>query len=186
VNLARIDQIAKAVLYEGYMLYPYRRSSVKNRQRWNFGVLHPKDYRMAHGGNEPDSMQVECLVRGTGAKLEFCLRFLHLQMHSAPHSQLVEASSDDWQEAIERQVFVAPQVLQSLIKPVEQMFQFAAAQKESEKQPVHEAAAQCRQESITGKIEISAERLRDGLFKVRARVGTQLCSVTSTAPAMRR
>ena len=37
MNLERVDQIAKAVLYEGYMLYPYRPSSVKNRQRWNFG-----------------------------------------------------------------------------------------------------------------------------------------------------
>ena len=36
-----VEQIAKAVLYEGYMLYPYRPSSVKNQQRWNFGVLYP-------------------------------------------------------------------------------------------------------------------------------------------------
>ena len=41
MNLERVDQIAKAVLYEGYMLYPYRPSSVKNHQRWNFGVLYP-------------------------------------------------------------------------------------------------------------------------------------------------
>jgi hypothetical protein len=39
MNLAMVDKIAKAVLYEGYMLYPYRPSSVKNQQRWNFGVL---------------------------------------------------------------------------------------------------------------------------------------------------
>ena len=39
MNLATVDRIAKAVLYEGYMLYPYRPSSVKNQQRWNFGVL---------------------------------------------------------------------------------------------------------------------------------------------------
>ena len=42
MNLAQVDQIAKAVLYEGYMLYPYRPSSVKNRQRWNFGVVYPR------------------------------------------------------------------------------------------------------------------------------------------------
>jgi hypothetical protein len=41
MNLARVEQIAKAVLYEGYMLYPYRPSSVKNRQRWNFGLSIP-------------------------------------------------------------------------------------------------------------------------------------------------
>ena len=42
MNLAQVEQIAKAVLYEGYMLYPYRPSSVKNRQRWNFGVVYPQ------------------------------------------------------------------------------------------------------------------------------------------------
>ena len=52
MNLAQVDQIAKAVLYEGYMLYPYRPSSVKNRQRWNFGVVYPRDYSQAQGSEE--------------------------------------------------------------------------------------------------------------------------------------
>ena len=47
-----VDKIAKAVLYEGYMLYPYRPSSVKNQQRWNFGVLCPKTYCEAQDGTE--------------------------------------------------------------------------------------------------------------------------------------
>ena len=46
MNLTHLDQIAKAVLYEGYMLYPYRPSSVKNRQRWNFGVVYPPSYQL--------------------------------------------------------------------------------------------------------------------------------------------
>ena len=36
MNAALVDGIVKAVLYEGYMLYPYRPSAVKNRQRFNF------------------------------------------------------------------------------------------------------------------------------------------------------
>ena len=35
MNTKAIDAIATAVLYEGYMLYPYRSSSVKNRQRFD-------------------------------------------------------------------------------------------------------------------------------------------------------
>src|SRR5580704_7360831 len=31
-----VESVVQAVLYEGYMLYPYRPSSVKNRQRWTF------------------------------------------------------------------------------------------------------------------------------------------------------
>ena len=44
MNLDQVEKIAEAVLYEGYMLYPYRPSSVKNQQRWNFGVLCPRSY----------------------------------------------------------------------------------------------------------------------------------------------
>jgi hypothetical protein len=62
MNLATVNQIAKAVLYEGYMLYPYRPSSVKNQQRWNFGVLCPQSYSEAQNGTEAWTMQTECLV----------------------------------------------------------------------------------------------------------------------------
>lgn len=48
-----VEKIANAVLYEGYMLYPYRPSAVKNRQRWNFGSLAPEEF-----------MQTECLALG--------------------------------------------------------------------------------------------------------------------------
>ena len=51
MSTKHIDAIARAVLYEGYMLYPYRPSSVKNRQRFNFGVLYPKAYSDARGGD---------------------------------------------------------------------------------------------------------------------------------------
>ena len=37
-------KVANAVLYEGYMLYPYRPSAIKNRQRWSFGILYPPAY----------------------------------------------------------------------------------------------------------------------------------------------
>ncbi|MGV0660766.1 hypothetical protein ABQE40_20135, partial [Mycolicibacterium pulveris] len=33
--------VADAVLYEGYLLYPYRAGSRKNQSRWQFGVLGP-------------------------------------------------------------------------------------------------------------------------------------------------
>ena len=65
MNLGAVEQIAKAVLYEGYMLYPYRPSSVKNQQRWNFGVLCPQSYSDAQKGSEACTMQTECLVEGS-------------------------------------------------------------------------------------------------------------------------
>ena len=41
-GLDRIRAVADAVLYEGYLLYPYRATSSKNQQRWQFGVLGPR------------------------------------------------------------------------------------------------------------------------------------------------
>src|SRR5580692_3306223 len=64
MNAALVDGIVKAVLYEGYMLYPYRPSSVKNRQRFNFGVVYPRTYSEAQGGTDAWKMQTECLVVG--------------------------------------------------------------------------------------------------------------------------
>ena len=41
MNFEPLEKIANAVLYEGFLLYPYRKSSVKNQQRWHFGTLGP-------------------------------------------------------------------------------------------------------------------------------------------------
>ena len=49
MNFAPVDAIVKAVLYEGYILYPYRASNVKNRQRWTFGGVYPRDYARTGG-----------------------------------------------------------------------------------------------------------------------------------------
>ena len=64
MNQALVDKIASAVLYEGYILYPYR-PSVKNRLRWTFGGLVPRAYSEVQGETEPWEMQTECLVVGT-------------------------------------------------------------------------------------------------------------------------
>jgi len=74
-----VDRIVAATLYEGYILYPYRPSSVKNQVRWTFGGVHPKAYSEATGGAEPWRAQTECLVRvGDGASIDVMARFLHL------------------------------------------------------------------------------------------------------------
>jgi len=39
MNLDSVRKIADAVLYEGYILYPYRASAQKNRSRWEGATL---------------------------------------------------------------------------------------------------------------------------------------------------
>ena len=59
------------MLYEGFLLYPYRKSSVKNQQRWHFGTIGPV------GGADRTMMQTECLVEGDGqTAMDVKVRFL--------------------------------------------------------------------------------------------------------------
>ena len=53
--------VADAVLYEGYLLYPYTASTPKNRVRWQFGVVVPQAYAGA-GTGEPAEQQTEILI----------------------------------------------------------------------------------------------------------------------------
>src|SRR5947209_13370941 len=92
MNHAAVDRIANAVLYEGYILYPYR-PSVKNRQRWTFGGLYPRAYSEARGGTDAWTMQTECLVSGgPDTTLEVIVRFLHLVARqvgeTTPHAEV--------------------------------------------------------------------------------------------------
>ena len=53
MSATSVERIASALLYEGYMLYPYRRSAVKNRQRFNFGVIYPEAHSPGAAGQRP-------------------------------------------------------------------------------------------------------------------------------------
>jgi hypothetical protein len=86
-------QIARALLYEGYLLYPYRASALKNRRRWAFGALFPPAWREEH-----DAFRAECLLDGAG-ELRAQVRFLHLR---------------DGDGAVEREVVADPVRAQAL------------------------------------------------------------------------
>ena len=53
MNRELVEKLVNAVLYEGYILYPYRASSKKNRERFTFGRVYPEDYSVAQHGAEP-------------------------------------------------------------------------------------------------------------------------------------
>ncbi|MGW1290137.1 hypothetical protein ACWDBD_22825 [Streptomyces sp. NPDC001118] len=84
----QLGAVADAVLYEGYLLYPYRRSSPKNRVRWQFGVLLPRDWVERDGPVTPgvsgsaDSwyQRSECLFRASRADAVVRVRVRYLQL----------------------------------------------------------------------------------------------------------
>jgi hypothetical protein len=79
VNFAGAEKIAAALLYEGYILYPYRATSMKNRQRWNFGTLYPRVYAEAQQLQETFRLVAECIaVADKSAMLDVKINFLQL------------------------------------------------------------------------------------------------------------
>jgi hypothetical protein len=106
MNFTSVEKIAAAVLYEGYILYPYRPTAIKNRQRWNFGTLYPRVYAEAQRPEEPFRLVSECLlIPGHNASLDLKVSFLQLLPQAPATHEKAEALADpslDWDEAIER------------------------------------------------------------------------------------
>jgi hypothetical protein len=112
-----LDQVAEAVLYEGYILWPYRRSARKNQQRWTFGGIYPPGFVAATGAGDRWCVQTQVLVVGEMPRVDVELRFLQIVDRrvarqsgdgslvlvdelTAPGGQRILT----WEEAIERRV----------------------------------------------------------------------------------
>ncbi len=118
MTFSTVQKIADAVLYEGYLLYPYHAGSDKNRVRFQFGVVAPQDFSLADG-SEAWEMQTECLLDAAAdATIEVRVRFLQLQARSV---EVIDAGTEEgftavstlevagervvpWEEAVERNV----------------------------------------------------------------------------------
>jgi hypothetical protein len=201
-----LDRIAKTVLYEGYLLYPYRASAIKNRQRFNFGVLVPQDYSSAQAGTEASLMQTEFLVQTNAAtvhqaSLETRVRFLHLVQR-----QVMQPSTDvstdamnmlpvefleingtryqSWQEAQEREIASPPCRLTDLInKPQHIDFEFGSNEQiETIYARDGKVSGQVirTQHAIRGTLTLQAFQLEPQLFQIRLTIlnTTQLPQTT--------
>jgi hypothetical protein len=154
-----VERIADALLYEGYLLYPYRRSAVKNRQRFNFGVLYPEEYVAAAEPGSADRcfMQTECLVSASDATtLALKLRFL----------QLVDSASGangaaPWQEAVERTVRLDYSLGELLTETRRDVFAFLSGADD---------AAAVAPGSLNGEVELSAGFSDGGTIRLRVRI----------------
>jgi hypothetical protein len=98
MNLDAVRRIADAVLYEGYILYPYRASSQKNRSRWQFGVVMAPGYAAADP-SESSVTQAEWVLEHSGQpEVRVILRFLQVQRRST------DGTPGAWDEAVEREI----------------------------------------------------------------------------------
>ncbi len=119
-GIDHVRAIADAVLYEGYLLYPYRASSSKNQSRWQFGVLGPPRATAASFAEQP-GLSFQCLLDALpgAATVGVHLRFLQLQVRSVeryadggylPVTELVVDGTSllSWEEAVECEVTLPP------------------------------------------------------------------------------
>ena len=116
--------VADAVLYEGYVLYPYRASARKNQLRWQFGVLVPPAWAQVDSSERP-TMRTQVVVDpGADATVSVRIRCLQVQ-----HRHVEVARPDDdgfevaesvevdgarwvaWDEAVEHEIDLDPIVV---------------------------------------------------------------------------
>lgn len=169
-----VRAIADAVLYEGYILWPYRRSALKNQQRWTFGGVYPR----AHSeGREDDPWRVQSQVlveAEPNSAVEVGIRFLQVVrrdvMRRGPRGlEPVDELSVDgerylsWEEAVEREVSVGPRSLGGPTAAESVPISIAAGETSEE---IEGGAIVRGWESLQGSLQVGAEPVREGLQRL--------------------
>jgi len=172
-----VRRIADAVLYEGYILYPYRTSAQKNRSRWQFGVLMPPAYSAADP-YERSMTQAECVFEHCGQpSAEVTVRFLQVQRRT------LEEAADPavppvWDEAVEHEVTVVVPGAGLLAGP--NVTEFAIPGGE-EHESLAGARVTRRREPLAGCVSVRATPL-DGPWQA-ARLTVQVTNQTQSRAA---
>jgi hypothetical protein len=176
-----VRQIADAVLYEGYVLWPYRRSALKNQRRWTFGGVYPEAHSRGRD-DDPHVMRTDCLLEGgDDVVLDVSVRFLQIVARQvvrvAPGG--VREDVDEltvsgerhltWDEAVEREIACPPLGAEALPAGVRVPIAVAAGQ---ERAPLREAGGRVPGEvvrswaALDGAVEVSGERVAPRLRRV--------------------
>src|SRR5581483_11755000 len=157
MNTVIVEKIARAVLYEGYLLYPYRHSALKNQHRWNFGVLYPPAWAVQENGPDRAYLQMEFLAVCEGnCHIGVSLRFLQIVA--------VETEGRAWQEAEERELNISEiPVTNPETSAHVQDFAFEAAEHITD-------LVKRRRMRVKGRVEISASRVLNSVFRISIRV----------------
>ncbi len=194
-HLEHARMVADAVLYEGYLLYPYRSSAQKNQMRFQFGVLMPPVYQEAER-SERSAFHTECLVEcADEAQVLVTVRFLQVQHRTVQRvppgggqPQEVDALDVDgveyvpWDEAAQRHQQAAAEVGALLDRDVSVRFRIGAGQAAEDLADASGRRAGRlvrRWEPLDGLIRLSAERVAGpyGALRLGVRVENR------TAPA---
>jgi len=179
-------KIAEAVLYEGHLLWPYRRSARKNQQRWTFGGVHPRAYSEARGGDDPWIMQTQCIVLGDEeSTIKVEVRFLHVVERKVAKKtdEILEFVDElrvggelylSWDEAAEREMAAGRFKLSELSRAPRrvEIDVPGGSKEESLAGPAGEVVGALVRSwrPLRGAVEVGAEPLQKGTFRVTVRI----------------
>jgi hypothetical protein len=184
-----VARIADAVLYEGYLLWPYRRSALKNQRRWTFGGVYPQAHNAVHD-DDPWRRRTECLLEGAGdAQVRVRVRFLHVVercvaragAHGLEPVDELEVGGRrvlSWEEAVEREVEVPGLGIGDLPAGRQVPIAIARGEQEEELRDDHGRLAGVvthRWRELQGAVDVRAQRRRPGLWRLTV-------MVTNTTP----
>jgi hypothetical protein len=174
MNFEALEAIANAVLFEGYVLYPYRPSAIKNRQRWNFGTLYPRSFAQAQMPEERWRFSAQVLIEaGQQTRLSACVRFLQLVPPTGENGQ-------EWQEGFARLRSFDEITMEELSNRVEHLFNLTdLSADESARAP----GKFCERSRI-GRLELFVQKIREGLYRLHAAVSNE-SPITQTNPTSR-
>ncbi len=181
-----VTKIAEAVLYEGYILWPYRQSTTKNQQRWTFGGVYPRAYSEARGEDDPWLMQTQCLVSGDKeTNVEVRVRFLHVSerkvgrksgetLEFVEELRIGEELYLPWDEATEREIDAGRLRLSELLETPERVgIDIPGGSSEEELTgPTGEVLGVLVRSwlALSGTVEVEAEALREGIFRLTVKI----------------
>lgn len=169
MNFTSVESIADAILFEGYILYPYRPSALKNRQRWNFGTLYPQAFAEAQSPAERWQFHAEMLLEASPeTTLHARLRFLQLAAPGEKHN-------DSWEEGFPRFRALDGIHLDELVRGVEVDFDLSLLNEDE----CAAAAPYFAEKPRHGSLSLQATHLRDSFYKLSA-----TCANTSPAEAI--
>jgi hypothetical protein len=187
VNLDAVRRIADAVLYEGYILYPYRASAQKNRSRWQFGVLMPPAYT-AVDPSERDFAQSECVLEHDGQPaVEVVVRLLQVQRRTVDQA-LRDSVGPSWDEAVESEITVAVDAAELLRGGRVADFTVTGGE---DREPVADASGTPaghvvrRRERLTGVVSVLASPVPGPWHAVRLQVRVENRSAPDPVPLQR-
>ncbi|MTE22260.1 hypothetical protein F0L17_24790 [Streptomyces sp. TRM43335] len=183
----KVEKIVRTCLYEGYLLWPYRRSAPKNTKRWTFGGVFPRACASALG--EPDRIRTEVLLDAAGrpadrTEVTVRVRFLHVvdrgvvREGPAGPEPVAELTVDGerhlaWQEATEREVRVPVALDAALDGPVRTAVDIPAG---TVRESIVDRAGRTvgallrRWNALSGTVEIGAAPVTDGVYRLAVRV----------------